>query len=120
MILLFTSEHCTWCDMVRSMIENECLNLEQEIPIYEVSIEECGQIADAYGILTVPTLVTGNKMLTGVPGLSDLKSFLLQAVSGRRMYHKKDQARLLSNLVRRRKIDSHQEKEVAGAKAIPQ
>ena len=32
MILLFTSEHCTWCDMVRNMIENECINLGQEIP----------------------------------------------------------------------------------------
>jgi thioredoxin-related protein len=103
MILLFTSEHCTWCDMVRNMIEKEYLNLGHEVPIYEVSIEECRQIAEAYGILMVPTLIAGNKMLTGIPGLSDLRSFLLQAASGPTLYQKKDQSRLLSNLVRRKK-----------------
>ena len=120
MILLFTSEHCTWCDMVRNMIENECHSLEQEIPIYEVSIEECQQIAEAYGILTVPTLVAGSKMLTGVPGHSDLQSFLLQAAAGRGTNHKIDQTRLLSNLVRRRKIKSHQQKVSTEIEALSQ
>jgi hypothetical protein len=106
--------------MVRNMIENECLKLGQEIPIYEVSIEECCQIADAYGILTVPTLVAGNKMLTGVPGQSDLHSFLLQAAAGRGIHHKKDQTRLLSNLVRRRKIGSRKEETSTEAQVIPQ
>jgi thioredoxin-related protein len=120
MILLFTSEHCTWCDMVRNMIENECYNLEQEFPIYEVCIEECQQIAQAYGILTVPTLIAGNNMLTGVPGHADLRSFLLQAAAGCRIHHKKDQTRLLSNLVRRRKIASYHEKESTETQTIPQ
>ena len=120
MILLFTSEHCTWCDMVRNMIEDECRNIGQEFLIYEVSIEECQQIAEAYGILTVPTLVAGNKMLTGVPGQSDLHCFLLQAAAGRKVHHKKDQSRLLSHLVRRRKIDSRQEEVSSEAQVIPQ
>jgi hypothetical protein len=106
--------------MVRNMIENECHNLDQEFPIYEVCIEECQQIAQAYGILTVPTLVAGNNMLTGVPGHADLRSFLLQAAAGNRIPHKTDQTRLLSNLVRRRKITSHHEKTPTETQAISQ
>jgi hypothetical protein len=106
--------------MVRNMIENECLSLGQEFPVYEVSIEECRQIAEAYGILTVPTLVAGNKILTGVPGVSDLQSFLLQAASGRTLYHKKDQSRLLSHLVRRRKLRFRKEESSTGVHVVSQ
>jgi hypothetical protein len=101
------------------MIENECLSLGQEFPIYEVSIEECRQIAEAYGILSVPTLVAGNKILSGVPGQSDLHSFLLQMASGCRV-DKKDQSQLLSNLVRRQKISSKQAKPSAKVQVVPQ
>jgi hypothetical protein len=102
------------------MIETECHNIGQEFSIYEVSIEECEQIAEAYGILTVPTLVAGNKMLTGVPGQSDLHCFLLQAAAGRRSHHKKDQSRLLSHLVRRQKIGPSQEEKSEKVQTITQ
>jgi hypothetical protein len=38
--------------------------------------------SEAYGILAVPTLVAGAYKISGVPSSCDLRSFLLQAVSG--------------------------------------
>ena len=82
MILLFTSNHCTWCDLVKSMLNNEKVNLGNLTPIYEVNVEKHHHIAEAYGILAVPTLVAGGRILSGVPCSTDLRSFLLHAMSG--------------------------------------
>ena len=49
--------------------------------IYEVDVERHTYIAEAYGILVVPTLVTGNHKISGVPSADDLRSFLIQALS---------------------------------------
>ena len=82
MILLFTSDHCAWCGVLKSMLEDESEVLGTEQNIYEVDVERQYRIAEAYGILAVPTLVAGAYKISGVPEASDLRSFLLQAVSG--------------------------------------
>ncbi len=81
MILLFTSDHCVWCGSLKLMIENESEALGVEQNIYEVDVEKQYRIAEAYGILIVPTLVAGSYKISGVPSSTDLRSFLLQAVS---------------------------------------
>ncbi len=82
MILLFTSDHCAWCGVLKSMLEDESEALGTEHNIYEVDVERQYRIAEAYGILAIPTLVAGAYKLSGVPEAGDLRSFLLQAVSG--------------------------------------
>ena len=82
MILLFVSDHCAWCGVLKSMLESESEALRTEQNIYEVDVERQYRIAEAYGILAVPTLVAGAYKISGVPEASDLRSFLLQAVSG--------------------------------------
>jgi len=79
-IFLFTSKKCTWCNMVKDMIEEELEEFVWPSDIYEVDIEKYQQIAQAYGILVVPTLVAGGQMLSGLPTPSDLRSFLMQSV----------------------------------------
>ncbi|MFX1559593.1 MAG: thioredoxin family protein [Promethearchaeota archaeon] len=81
MILLFTSDQCAWCGVLRSMLEEESEALGTEHNIYEVDVERQYRIAEAYGILVVPTLVAGSCKISGVPETSDLRSFLLQAIS---------------------------------------
>ncbi|MFX1483112.1 MAG: thioredoxin family protein [Promethearchaeota archaeon] len=81
MILLFTSKNCTWCSILRDMLENENKALGTEQQIYEVNVEKQHRIAEAYGILAVPTLVAGSFKISGVPTSGDLRSFLLQAIS---------------------------------------
>jgi hypothetical protein len=63
------------------MLEDESEALGTEHNIYEVDVERQYRIAEAYGILAVPTLVAGAYKISGVPEASDLRSFLLQAVS---------------------------------------
>ncbi|MHA2056470.1 MAG: thioredoxin family protein [Candidatus Thorarchaeota archaeon] len=82
MILLFTSDHCVWCGVLKSMLEDESEALGTEHYLYEVDVERQYRIAEAYGILAVPTLVAGAYKISGVPSASDLRSFLLQAASG--------------------------------------
>ncbi len=81
MILLFTSDHCTWCSVLMNMLEDECQALGNEQQVYEVDVDKQYRIAEAYGILAVPTLVAGSFKISGVPTSSDLRSFLLLAVS---------------------------------------
>jgi len=63
------------------MLEHESEALGTEQNIYEVDVERQYRIAEAYGILVVPTIVAGSYKISGVPSESDLRSFLLQAVS---------------------------------------
>jgi hypothetical protein len=81
MILMFTSDNCTWCGVLMTMLEDECQAMETEHQVYEVNVDKQHRIAEAYGILAVPTLVAGAFKISGVPTSSDLRSFLLQAVS---------------------------------------
>ena len=78
MILFFTSEKCTWCDVVKSMLEEEMKDFAITTRLFEVDIERHNYIAEAYGVTMIPTLVTGNRSLSGVPTESDLRSFILQ------------------------------------------
>jgi thioredoxin-like negative regulator of GroEL len=77
MILLFTSNHCTWCDVLRKMLEDESDTFDSLQPIFEVDVDRHHHIAEVYGILVVPTLVAGMQKISGVPTQSDLRSFLL-------------------------------------------
>lgn len=77
MILLFTSNHCTWCDVLKRMLDEESDELGAPQPIFEVDVDKHHHIAEAYGILVVPTLVAGMQKISGVPTQSDLRSFLL-------------------------------------------
>lgn len=82
MILLFTSDQCMWCGVIKAMLEEESNALGTEHSIYEIDVEKQYRIAEAYGILVVPTIVAGSYKISGVPSACDLRSFLLQAVSG--------------------------------------
>ena len=82
MILLFTSDHCAWCGVLKAMLEDENKALGFVQLVYEVNVDNQHRIAEAYGILVVPTLVAGSFKISGVPTSSDLRSFLLQSVSG--------------------------------------
>jgi thioredoxin-like negative regulator of GroEL len=82
MILLFTSDHCMMCDMVKGMLEEEEADLGETATVCEVNVERHPVIAEVYGVMVVPTLVAGGKALYGVPCESELRSFLLQAAVG--------------------------------------
>jgi glutaredoxin len=82
MILFFTSENCTWCDVVKGMLEEEIRGFGIETDLYEVDIERHEYIAQAYGVMMVPTLVTGNNSISGVPTETDIRTFILQAFPG--------------------------------------
>lgn len=81
MILLFTTDHCTWCPVVKDMIQEENDALGDAFPVHEINIERCPNIAEVFGILVVPTLVSGATMLSGVPSPTDLRSFLIQSIT---------------------------------------
>jgi hypothetical protein len=59
------------------MLEEESGALGALQPVFEVDVDRHHHIAKAYGILVVPTLVAGMQKISGVPTLSDLRSFLL-------------------------------------------
>ena len=79
MIILFTSSKCTWCDVVKGMLDEVLAVYKDLLSIYEVNIEQFQFITKAYGIAVVPTLVSKRHVISGVPDMSDLESFLLQA-----------------------------------------
>nr|KXH73437.1 MAG: hypothetical protein AM325_07930 [Candidatus Thorarchaeota archaeon SMTZ1-45] len=107
MILMFTSDHCVWCDSLKSMLKDESKALGLEQNIYEVDVEKQYLIAEAYGILVVPTLVAGSYKISGVPSSSDLHSFLLQAVSsGYLKYGRKSVKSVLREVHQIRAIES--------------
>jgi hypothetical protein len=81
MILLFTSQHCTWCDIVKNMIDEESSDLGCKEPLFEVNVEHHSHIAEAYGVLMVPTLVSRSNTLSGVPCQDDLRAFLLRSLT---------------------------------------
>lgn len=81
MILLFTSKHCTWCDIVKNMIDEVSSDLGCREPLFEVNVEHHNHIAEAYGILMVPTLVSRGNLLSGVPSQDDLRAFLLRSLT---------------------------------------
>ncbi|MGQ4912966.1 MAG: glutaredoxin family protein [Candidatus Thorarchaeota archaeon] len=81
MIFLFTSDHCTWCDVLKSMLEEEWSDLGISDSILEVDIGKHTHIVEAFDVFVVPTLVAGNHKISGVPSSDDLRSFLIQALS---------------------------------------
>ncbi|MHA2377648.1 MAG: thioredoxin domain-containing protein [Candidatus Thorarchaeota archaeon] len=103
MILLFTSDHCAWCDVVKGMIESESEGLEDPEPIHEVNVDRHSHIAEAYNILVVPTLVSRGHMLTGVPCQEDLRSFLLQSIAARTIDREESRARTVLRSARQRR-----------------
>ena len=90
MILLFTSDHCAWCDVLKTMLDEESEELGLHRLVYEVNVDKHHHIAEAYSILVVPTLVSGMHKISGVPTSSDLRSFILQIHAGSRSRLKKD------------------------------
>ncbi|MFX0045369.1 MAG: thioredoxin family protein [Candidatus Hermodarchaeota archaeon] len=103
MILLFTSDHCAWCDVVKGMIEDESEKFENPEPILEVNVDEQSHIAEAYGILVVPTLVSRGYMLSGIPCQEDLQSFLAQSIPARTSDREGSRARTILRSARNRR-----------------
>jgi len=64
------------------MLKEELSDFAIPSPIYEVDIEKHQYIAEAYGVQTLPTLITGTNILSGLPTESDLRSFILQSFPG--------------------------------------
>jgi len=104
MILLFTSDHCAWCDVLKTMLDEESEELGLHRLVYEVNVDKHHHIAEAYSILVVPTLVSGMHKISGVPTSSDLRSFILQVHAGTLPRSKKDTPR--SVLREARKLQS--------------
>ncbi len=90
MILLFTSDHCVWCDVLKTMLDEESKELGLHQSVFEVNVDKHHHIAEAYNILVVPTLVSGMQKISGVPTSSDLRSFILQLNAGLRSRLRKD------------------------------
>jgi len=106
MILLFTSPQCAWCDVVKDMVETECDTIGETTRLHEVDVERYTHIAETYGVLAVPTLVSGSHSLSGVPCSDDLRSFLFQSIAGRPLNEGED-ARSVLRSARRRKYQSN-------------
>jgi thiol-disulfide isomerase/thioredoxin len=100
MILLFTSDHCAWCDVLKTMLEEESDQLGLLESIFEVNVDRYHHIAEAYSILVVPSLVSGMHKISGVPTASDLRSFILQINAGTRSEIKKHTPRTVLRQVR--------------------
>ena len=79
MILLFTSDNCTWCDVLKGMLEEAWSELGTSHRVHEINVTHHSKIAEVYDVLVVPTLVAGHQKISGVPGTDDLKAFLIQA-----------------------------------------
>ncbi len=105
MILLFTSPHCVWCDVVKDMVEAECDTIGETTRLYEVDVERHTNIAETYGVMAVPTLVSGSVSLSGVPCSDDIRSFLFQSIAGRSL-HKDENPRAVLKSARCRKYQS--------------
>jgi hypothetical protein len=80
LILFFTSDHCAWCDIVKGMLDAASIDLGEPTLIYEVNVDRHQSIAEAYGIMMVPALVSKGNMICGVPTSADLTSFLMQSI----------------------------------------
>ncbi|MGY5861422.1 MAG: thioredoxin family protein [Candidatus Thorarchaeota archaeon] len=106
MILLFTSPHCAWCDVVKEMVETECDTIGETTRLHEVDVERHTHIAETYGVLAVPTLISGSVSLSGVPCSDDLRSFLFQSIAGRPLHNNED-ARSVLRSARHRKHQSN-------------
>lgn len=103
MILLFTSENCKWCEVLKDMIEEDDQDMQSETDILEIDISRFRQIAEAYGVLVVPTLVSHTDTLSGLPASDDLRSFLLKAASETRMHSTADTPDLINRAVQLQK-----------------
>jgi hypothetical protein len=71
------------------MLEEESEEFGLLDSIYEVNVDRYHHIAEAYNILVVPSLVSGIHKISGVPTISDLRSFILQVNAGVRTLFKK-------------------------------
>jgi len=107
MILLFTSPQCAWCDVVKDMVETECDAIGGTTRLHEINVERHTRIAETYGVLAVPTLVSGSQSLSGVPCSDDLRSFLFQSIAGRPL-DKDEDARSVLRFARHRKNQSNE------------
>ena len=88
------------------MLEEEAEELGALPSIFEVNVDRYQNIAEAYSVLVVPTLVAGIQQITGVPTSSDLRSFILQISAGK---HAKSSTNNPSSLLRLvRKIQTTQ------------
>ncbi|MHA1137599.1 MAG: thioredoxin family protein [Candidatus Thorarchaeota archaeon] len=112
MILLFTSDHCAWCDVLKKMLEEESEELGLLDSIYEINVDHHHHIAEAYSILVVPSLFSGMHKISGVPTPDDLRTFILQVNAGARRGFKKNTPRSVLREVREIQSFNDQEEHV--------
>jgi thioredoxin-like negative regulator of GroEL len=112
MILLFTSNHCAWCEVLKTMLEEESEEIGLFESIYEVNVDRHHHIAEAFSILVVPSLVSGMHKISGVPSASDLRSFILQVNAGSHRELKKHTPRSVLHDARKIQTAKGQEEEM--------
>ena len=117
MILLFTSPQCAWCDVVKDMVETEYDNIGEATRLHEIDVEMHTHIAETYGVLAVPTLVSGSHSLSGVPCSDDLRSFLFQSIAGRPL-NEDEEARSVLRSARHKKHQSNELKPLVKASSF--
>lgn len=64
------------------MLEEELKDFAIQANLHVIDVERHEFIAEAYDIMMVPTLVSGNCTISGVPTESDLRSFVMQSFPG--------------------------------------
>ena len=117
MIILFTSPQCAWCNVVKDMVETECDTIGGATRLHEIDVERHTHIAETYGVLAVPTLVSGSHSLSGVPCSDDLRSFLFQSIAGRPLNEDED-ARSVLRSARHKKHQSNEYKSLDKASSF--
>ncbi|MEM2143451.1 MAG: thioredoxin family protein [Candidatus Thorarchaeota archaeon] len=75
---MFRSSRCTFCDVLMSMISDE-LEPGLQTHILEVDVDEHKDIAQEFGVVAVPTLVSSSSAITGLPDQKELQVFFLRA-----------------------------------------
>ncbi len=81
MMLLFTSAHCMWCQVLKDMIQTELLDLVYPVRVHEIDVEKQTHIARVFGVLIVPTLISYSRRIAGLPSQTDLRSFILDMIA---------------------------------------
>jgi len=79
----FWADWCGPCRMLAPVIEELWGELDGEIDICKVDVDEAGDIAEAYGIMSIPTMILfiggeEKKRITGLRSKADLLGELQQ------------------------------------------
>lgn len=56
----FSATWCGPCRMLAPVIDSLAEDYKDKVNVYQVDVDECGSIAQRYGIMSIPTVLTFN------------------------------------------------------------